>query len=313
MSIVSNIIEAFKGEQFNLKKAYEVNPGVNKDSVRARIYENLGVAFNRVGRGLYMTKDESVLLIEGNGRDLSAIEDGSVQLILDDHPWQDPESTKGRNRNFADYDTFQYTKEDFMEKARVLEGGAFLCEVIPAESATNYEYLFQIKQWAKECGFKYYAKVPWKKGTFVSNTGRTAKNTEDIMIFSKGKARALRPDKQRGLDDNGNPTKFMSGAAGMLPTCFDVQPVSKKEQIAQSEKPVELYMQIIELLTKPGELIIDQFAGSGVTGEAAIKTNRKAILVELCKEKVEKIAKRLAKVKELIEYSTPAPTIVSVA
>ncbi len=313
MSIVSNIIEAFKGEQFNLKKAYEVNPGVNKDSVRARIYENLGVAFNRVGRGLYMTKDESVLLIEGNGRDLSAIKDGSIQLILDDHPWQDPKSTKGGNRNFADYNTFQYKKEDFIEKARVLENGAFLCEVIPAESATNYEYLFQIKQWAKECGFEYYAKVPWKKGTFVSNTGRTAKNTEDIMIFSKGKARALRPDKQRGLDNNGNPTKFMSGAAGMLPTCFDVQPVSKKEQIAQSEKPVELYMQIIELLTKPGELIIDQFAGSGVTGEAAIKTNRKAILVELCKEKVENIAKRLAKVKELVEYSAPVLATVSIA
>lgn len=130
----------------------------------------------------------------------------------------------------------------------------------------------------------------------------------------KGKARALRPDKQRNLDENGNPTKFMSGAAGMLPTCFDVQPVAKKKQIAQSEKPVELYVQIIEFLTKPNELILDQFAGSGVTGEAAIKTGRKAILVEIDKDKIKNIAKRIASVIDVIEYSaTPAPAQVNPA
>ncbi len=303
-SIVENILEAFKGERFNLKAAYEVNPDVNPESVRARIYENLGVVFQKVGRGLYMTSDESVLVIEGNGRNLSCIEDGKVQLILDDHPW-DSVSNKGGNRNFAEYDCFKYTKEDFMEKARVIEDGGFLVEVLPPESAANFEYLYQIKQWALECGFEYYAKVPWKKGTFVSNTGRTAKNTEDIMIFSKGKARALKPDKQRGLDENGNPTRFMSGAKGMLPTCFDVQPVPRKEQISQSEKPVELYMQIIEFLTNPGELIIDQFAGSGVTGEAAIKTKRKAILIELDKEKIKNIANRLKAVMPVNTLAVP--------
>ena len=302
MSIVNNIIEVFKGKSFSLKEAYEVNPEANPESVRARIYENLGILFQKVGRGLYLTEDESVLLIEGNGRKLDSIKDNSIQLLLCDHPWDDKKSTKGGNRNFADYETFRYTKEDFIEKARVLEDGAFLVEVLPPESATNFEYLYQIKSWAKECGFEYYAKIPWKKGTFVSNTGRCAKNTEDIMIFSKGKARALRPDKQRGLDENGNPTRFMSGAKGMLPTCFDVQAVSKKERISCSEKPVELYKQIIEFLTNENEIILDPFAGSGVTGEAAIETKRKAILVEFDKEKVRNIAKRLTKsvsVKEL--------------
>ena len=200
MSIVESLLEVFKGEKFNLKQAYEAVPDANPESVRARIYENLGIAFERVGRAIYMTKDESVLLLEGNGRNLSSIEDGKVQLILCDHPWKDEKSTRGGNRNFANYETFRYTQEDFFEKARVLSDGSFLCEIIPAESSSNYEYLYEIKQMAKKAGFEYYAKVPWKKGSFVSNTGRNAKNTEDIMIFSKGKARSLRPDKQRGLD-----------------------------------------------------------------------------------------------------------------
>jgi len=305
MSIVQNLLDVFKGKQFNLKDAYKVNPDVNPESVRARIYENLGIAFERIGRSLYITKDESVLLIEGNGRNLSAIENGKIQLVIADHPWDTPKSTRGGNRNFADYDTFKYSEEDFVEKARVLEDGGFLVEILPPESEVNYEYLYEIKQMAKKAGFKYYAKVPWKKGTFVSNTGRTAKNSEDVMIFSKGKARNLRPDKQRGLDKQGNPTRFMSGAAGMLPACFDVQAVPRSKQISQSEKPVELYIQILEFLTKPGEIVLDQFAGSGVTGEAAIKTGRRSILVELSTEKVQKIAERLKGLTELRTLSNP--------
>jgi len=299
--IVENLIECFKNVRFTLKEAYMANPDVNKESVRARIYENLGIAFERVGRGIYTTLDNSCLLIEGNGRNLSALADESIDCAINDHPWKDEKSTKGGNRNFANYDTFQYVQEDFDEKARVLKNGSFLCEIIPAETATNYEYLYKIKEMAKKAGFEYYAKVSWKKGTFVSNTGRKAKNTEDILFFTKGKARALRPDKQRGLDENGNPTRFMSGANGMLPTCFDVQAVSKKDVIAQSEKPVALYEQILEYISKPNEIVLDQFAGSGALGEAALNKGRRAILIELAKEKVEKIACRLKmnKIKEI--------------
>lgn len=298
--IVENLIECFKNARFTLKEAYMANPDVNKESVRARIYENLGIAFERVGRGIYTTLDNSCLLIEGNGRNLSALADESIDCAINDHPWKDEKSTKGGNRNFANYDTFQYVQEDFNEKARVLKKGSFLCEIIPAETATNYEYLYKIKEMAKKAGFEYYAKVSWKKGTFVSNTGRKAKNTEDILFFTKGKARALRPDKQRGLDENGNPTRFMSGANGMLPTCFDVQAVPKKDVIAQSEKPVALYEQILEYISKPNEIVLDQFAGSGALGEAALNKGRRAILIELAKEKVEKIACRLKmnKIKE---------------
>ncbi|WP_027431992.1 DNA-methyltransferase [Lachnospira multipara] len=299
--IVENLIECFKNARFTLKEAYMANPDVNKESVRARIYENLGIAFERVGRGIYATIDNSCLLIEGNGRNLSALADESIDCIVTDHPWEDKKSTKGGNRNFANYDTFQYVQEDFDEKARVLKKGSFLCEIIPAESATNYEYLYRIKEMAKKAGFEYYAKVSWKKGTFVSNTGRKAKNTEDILFFTKGKARALRPDKQRGLDENGNPTRFMSGANGMLPTCFDVQAVPRKDILAQSEKPVALYEQILDYISKPNEIVLDQFAGSGALGEAALNKGRRAILIELAKEKVEKIACRLKmnKIKEI--------------
>lgn len=294
MSIIKNIIDAFKDTQFTLKNAYAINPDVNEASVRARIYENLGRSFERIGKGLYITKDLDCLIIEGNGRDLSAIADGSLDCIITDHPWLDKKATTGGNRNFASYSCFEYVQQDFDEKARVLKDGSFLCEVLPAESETNFDYLYQIKKMAQAAGFQYYAKVAWKKGSFVSNTGRKAKNTEDLMIFSKGKARALRPDKQRGVMPDGTPTKFMSGANGMLPAMFDIQAVPKKDQIAQSEKPVALFEQLLDYLTLEGELVLDQFAGSGVVGEACVNKKRKCILVEKSAALVQKIADRLS-------------------
>jgi site-specific DNA-methyltransferase (adenine-specific) len=293
MSIVDTLIECFKTEAFTLKEAYEKVTGVNKESIRARVYENVGVKFKKLGRGLYINKDADCVLIEGDGRDLSILQDNSIDCIITDHPWSDPKANKGGNRNFADYETFQYTVDDFKEKARVLKDGSFLVEVIPNENESNFDYLYNLKKMAQEAGFEYYCKVPWVKGSFVSNTGRCVKNREDLMIFSKGKARALKWDKQRGLDENGNPTRRMSGTNGMLPAEFNVQPPSKKEQICQSEKPSALFEQLLEYITLENEVVLDQFAGSGSVGEACIKTNRKCILIEKAKEKVEKITKRL--------------------
>jgi hypothetical protein len=45
---------------------------------------------------------------------------------------------------------------------------------------------------------------------------------------------------------------------------------------------------MIEMTTEEGDTVLDPFAGSGVVGEQAIETGRKAILVEKNKEVVEK-------------------------
>ena len=95
------------------------------------------------------------------------LEDGSIDCIITDHPWEDKKSNKGGSRDFATYDCFTYTVEDFKEKARVLKDGSFLVEMIPAENENNFDYLYALKKMAQEAGFKYYCKVPWKKGSLA--------------------------------------------------------------------------------------------------------------------------------------------------
>ena len=252
----------------------------------------MGKQIERLAKGVYrvVVDSETCVLVEGDGRDLSFLENESIDLIINDYPWECV-SNRGGNRCFVNYDTFNYTLEDFQEKARVLKNGSFLVEMLPAENEKNYEELFRIKQLAKAAGFQYYAKVPWKKGNFVGNTGRKAKNTEDMMIFSKGPARKLRLDAKK-TKATGTP-HYMSGSAQMLPVWFDVPRVNPKEAIHKSEKPVGLLETLINHLSLEGEWVLDQFAGSGVTGEAALNQKRNAILIETCGEFVEKIKHRL--------------------
>jgi DNA modification methylase len=45
-------------------------------------------------------------------------------------------------------------------------------------------------------------------------------------------------------------------------------------------KPVEIMRWLIRLITPPGGTLLDPFAGSGTTGEAAIHEHKHAILIE---------------------------------
>jgi site-specific DNA-methyltransferase (adenine-specific) len=75
---------------------------------------------------------------------------------------------------------------------------------------------------------------------------------------------------------------------------FNFYKIKHKKKIHQAEKPIELYEQIIEMVSRPGEIVLDQFAGSGNLGAAALKTNRFAILFEVLKENILKIRDRLS-------------------
>jgi site-specific DNA-methyltransferase (adenine-specific) len=48
-----------------------------------------------------------------------------------------------------------------------------------------------------------------------------------------------------------------------------------------AEKPPEVLSRLVENSSIPGELVLDPFAGSGSTGEAALKLGRRALLLDL--------------------------------
>ena len=53
-----------------------------------------------------------------------------------------------------------------------------------------------------------------------------------------------------------------------------------KKKVHQTEKPVELLIELIRFSTYPGEVVLDPFAGSFSLGLAAMLTGRHAIGIE---------------------------------
>ena len=58
-------------------------------------------------------------------------------------------------------------------------------------------------------------------------------------------------------------------------------------------KPVPLMLRLVTLFTDPDDIILDPFAGSGTTGVAALRLNRRCILIEKQAKYVELIRERL--------------------
>ena len=69
--------------------------------------------------------------------------------------------------------------------------------------------------------------------------------------------------------------------------------LSSSQMVHPTEKPVGLLANLITSVTKPGDLILDPFAGSGSTLVAAKKTGRRFIGIELDDEHFEKAQRRI--------------------
>lgn len=65
------------------------------------------------------------------------------------------------------------------------------------------------------------------------------------------------------------------------------------------EKPQDMLRHMIEMSTRPGAVVLDPFAGSGATGEAAIATGRNPILIEQSEEWCDRIDARLRGSKQV--------------
>ena len=68
------------------------------------------------------------------------------------------------------------------------------------------------------------------------------------------------------------------------------------EDVFVTPKPEKLLERVVQIATKPGELILDSFAGSGTTGAVAHKMGRRWIMVELGEHCHTHIIPRLRKV-----------------
>ncbi len=87
-------------------------------------------------------------------------------------------------------------------------------------------------------------------------------------------------------------------ARGKLPTdtwWHTIVPTNSREKTGYpTQKPLGILTRIIQASSRPGDLVLDYFAGSGTTGEAALRAGRRFLMVDDNPEALRVMARRFA-------------------
>ena len=136
------------------------------------------------------------------------------------------------------------------------------------------ETMFLAKPLAEAAGFKFWKPIVWDKVTIGMGYHYRARH-EFILFFEKGKRR---------LNDLG---------------IADVITAPRVRNGYPTEKPVSVSEVLIGQSTRPDELVIDPFVGSGSTGVAAVQLGRRFLGCDIAAEAVTAAAARILAADEL--------------
>ena len=132
-------------------------------------------------------------------------------------------------------------------------------------------------------GFKMGQRLVWDKAHWkMGDLRHYGSQVEDVLVVYKG-GPAMFPG---GIGRRGNLFRFSSG---YLPEGQVDHP---------TQKPVALMAQFVNDSTRPGDLILDPFCGSGTTGVACVQTGRRFIGIEIDEGYADIARARIAKAAE---------------
>jgi site-specific DNA-methyltransferase (adenine-specific) len=89
-----------------------------------------------------------------------------------------------------------------------------------------------------------------------------------------------------------------------------VSPNGKEKTGYPTQKPLGVISRIIQVHSNPCDTVLDFFAGSGTIGEAAVRNNRSAVLVDCNEEAMSVMARRLGFASPRWHNWSPSPADV---
>lgn len=105
------------------------------------------------------------------------------------------------------------------------------------------------------------------------------------------------------------PYNVLTSYSLQTPNLIDIKKPRGKESIPghPTQKPVKLMEWLIRLVSNKNDTIIDPFAGTGTTGEAAVLLNRQVVLIEREEKYIKIMQERLKTLpnKSKVKHSTP--------
>ena len=118
-------------------------------------------------------------------------------------------------------------------------------------------------------------------------------NFKGWIIWDKGQHGLTMSDCEIAFVSSNNPTRVIE---------INRVELLKDQTIHPTQKPLKLYINLLNMFTKENDLILDPFMGSFTTAVACYKMGRRYLGAELDKEYFEKGTERLNKLKSQISF-----------
>ena len=235
------------------------------------------------------------------------LEDETIDLIVTSPPYC---MRKEYENVFDDMNSFtKLNKEAICESHRVLKKGGSLCwqigfhvkdaVVIPLDCII-YNIVEELNKSLDESNKLYlHNRIIWSFGHGLNAEKRLSGRYETIMWFTKGKQYDFNldliriPQKYPGkrYSKGAKAGQYSGNPLGKNPSDVWDIPNVKANHIEKTEHPcqfpIAIPQRLIRALTKPEDIVMDPFSGSGTTAMACIIENRKFIGCELKKEYVD--------------------------
>ena len=221
---------------------------------------------------------------------MRALPDGCADIVFADPPYnlqlegelRRPDNSKvdavddhwDQFASFAEYDRF--TREWLTEAKRVLKPNGALWVI------GSYHNIFRVGTILQDLGFWILNDVIWRKTNPMPNfKGKRFTNAHETLIW------ATRDRKQKGYTFNYEAMKSLNDELQMrsdwtIPICSGGERLKNAdgEKAHSTQKPESLLHRVIVSSTKPGDIVLDPFFGSGTTGAVARRLGRLFIGIE---------------------------------
>ena len=237
---------------------------------------------------------------------MNALPAGSVDLVFADPPYNlqlaegltRPDQSKvdavdddwDKFESFAHYDDF--TRRWLKAARRVLKPDGAIWVI------GSYHNIFRVGTALQDLDFWLLNDIVWRKANPMPNfRGTRFTNAHETLIWAARSQKSRVTFNYEAMKLSNDDTQMRSD--WLFPICTGSERLKDESdgKVHPTQKPEALLFRIINATTKPGDVVLDPFFGTGTTGAVARKLGRHFIGIEREDAYVAAALKRLAAIK----------------
>ena len=249
---------------------------------------------------------------------MNALPAGSVDLIFADPPYNlqleqgltRPDQSKvdavdddwDKFDSFAHYD--QFTRAWLKAARRLLKPDGAIWVI------GSYHNIFRVGTALQDLDFWMLNDVIWRKANPMPNfRGTRFTNAHETLIWASRSQKSRVTFNYEAMKLANDDTQMRSD--WLFPICTGAERLKDEDdgKVHPTQKPEALLFRILNATTKPGDIVLDPFFGTGTTGAVARKLGRHFIGIEREESYVSAALQRIASIRpgvfEALQSVTP--------